>query len=53
MSEQKEYGYGYTSEGVVEKGAAPVLNYLPPVSKTYRPNIGLIGCGGITEHHLN
>ena len=32
--------------------AAPALDYLPPTPKRYRPLIGLIGCGVITEHHL-
>jgi predicted dehydrogenase len=32
--------------------AAPSLPYQPPAPKTYRPRIGLIGCGGITQHHL-
>jgi predicted dehydrogenase len=32
--------------------AAPALDYLPPVPKSFRPVIGLIGCGGITQHHL-
>lgn len=32
--------------------AAPALPYGPPAPKTYRPKLGLIGCGGITEHHL-
>lgn len=31
---------------------APQLPYKPRDPKTYRPNIGLIGCGGITQHHL-
>ncbi len=31
---------------------APELLYGPPMPKVYRPRIGLIGCGGITEHHL-
>ena len=31
---------------------APVLDYAPPHPKAYRPKLGLIGCGGITEHHL-
>jgi len=31
---------------------APELDYLPPTPKHYRPLIGLIGCGVITEHHL-
>jgi predicted dehydrogenase len=28
------------------------LPYLPRDPKSYRPKIGLIGCGGITEYHL-
>jgi predicted dehydrogenase len=32
--------------------AAPSLNYKPCNPKSYRPAIGLIGCGGITRHHL-
>ncbi len=31
---------------------APVLDYGPPGPREYRPKIGLIGCGGITEQHL-
>jgi predicted dehydrogenase len=32
--------------------SAPDLPYAPPAPVSYRPKIGLIGCGGITEHHL-
>ncbi len=32
--------------------AAPRLAYRPRDPKRYRPGIGLIGCGGITRHHL-
>ncbi|HEY0945978.1 MAG TPA: Gfo/Idh/MocA family oxidoreductase [Opitutaceae bacterium] len=32
--------------------AAPELAYAPPMPRQLRPRIGLIGCGGITEHHL-
>lgn len=31
---------------------APALPYQPPHPRQYNPCIGLIGCGGITEHHL-
>jgi predicted dehydrogenase len=31
---------------------APVLRYRPRDPRLYQPAIGLIGCGGITEHHL-
>ena len=32
--------------------AAPALPYHPPAPSGPAPKIGLIGCGGITEHHL-
>lgn len=32
--------------------AAPKLSYLPPRPKKYKPQIGLIGCGGISGAHL-
>lgn len=32
--------------------AAPEFPYAPPAPQTRAPKIGLIGCGGITEHHL-
>ncbi|MFM7182162.1 MAG: Gfo/Idh/MocA family protein [Verrucomicrobiales bacterium] len=32
--------------------AAPVFQYQPPAPKGPVPKIGLIGCGGITSHHL-
>jgi predicted dehydrogenase len=32
---------------------APRLPYQPRQPKSYRPKIGLIGCGGITESHLD
>lgn len=32
--------------------AAPELPYRPRDPVSYRPGIGLIGCGGITRHHL-
>src|SRR5689334_16948423 len=31
---------------------APELPYRPIGPRAYRPNIALIGCGGITEYHL-
>jgi predicted dehydrogenase len=31
---------------------APRLNYLPPQPSNFRPKIGLIGAGGISEYHL-
>ncbi len=32
--------------------SAPKLLYRPRDPKTYRPNIGMIACGGIAKHHL-
>jgi predicted dehydrogenase len=43
--------YDLSSSAVVA-AAAPVLAYEPPMPRRYRPRIGLVGCGGISEHHL-
>ncbi|MDF2440083.1 MAG: hypothetical protein JWN98_1067 [Abditibacteriota bacterium] len=43
--------YALTSQAA-GKTKAPALSYQPRDPKQYRPNIALIGCGGITEHHL-
>src|SRR5437016_2796554 len=32
--------------------AAPALGYRPRAPKTLHPRIGVIGCGGISAHHL-
>jgi predicted dehydrogenase len=49
-----EAGSGYGLSGAAAGGerAAPVLTYLPPRPRAYRPKIGVIGCGGISEYHL-
>lgn len=52
MSKEQDDGYGFTREGESGSMQAPELPYRPPVPKRYRPAIGLIGCGGITEQHL-
>ena len=44
--------YELTTEKDPQEVPAPDLPYRPPLPKTYRPKIGLIGCGGITIHHL-
>jgi predicted dehydrogenase len=43
--------YGIATVGATTQIPVPTLDYLPAAS-TYRPKIGLIGAGGITEHHL-
>jgi len=45
-------GYGKSEVPATKAVAAPALDYLPPRPRSYRPRIGLIGCGGIAEHHL-
>ena len=45
-------GYGLSAIAATGAVAAPVLPYLPPRPRAYRPAIGLIGCGGISEYHL-
>ncbi|MEM1211592.1 MAG: Gfo/Idh/MocA family oxidoreductase [Planctomycetota bacterium] len=47
-----ETDYELSGQGPAETVAAPELPYRPPVPKSYRPRIGLIGCGGISESHL-
>jgi predicted dehydrogenase len=44
------YGLGELSASGTVK--APVLPYTPADPISYRPGIALIGCGGITVHHL-
>jgi predicted dehydrogenase len=44
--------YGLSSVASSSTVAAPTLPYLPPRPRNYRPKIGLIGCGGISEYHL-
>lgn len=50
MSVDSEYGLGARSAG--KRIEAPKLPYKPRDPVHYRPKIGLIGCGGITVHHL-
>ncbi|GMV99594.1 MAG: hypothetical protein AMXMBFR84_07330 [Candidatus Hydrogenedentota bacterium] len=45
--------YGLSPQTSLRTIAAPDLPYRPQVPKNFSPDIGLIGCGGITEQHLN
>ena len=45
-------GYGLSQVEGAKEMAAPELAYLPRLPEGYRPKIGLIGCGGISEYHL-
>ncbi len=44
--------YGVSNATTGGATTAPVLTYLPPRPRHYRPRLGLIGCGGISEYHL-
>ncbi len=44
--------YGLSAKETTDAIAAPVLPYLPPLPRHYRPKIAIIGCGGISEYHL-
>ncbi|HLH54582.1 MAG TPA: Gfo/Idh/MocA family oxidoreductase [Verrucomicrobiae bacterium] len=49
-SEDCEYGL---SKQVHSAGiSAPEYDYLPRLPNTFRPKVGLIGAGGVTEYHL-
>ena len=48
-----EESYGKTTLRDAATVAAPDLPYQAPRPKSYAPNIGLIGCGGITSYHLD
>lgn len=39
--------------GTLKTVPAPELAYRPPLPKTYRPRIGMIGTGGISASHLD
>ena len=47
-----EKSYGFTAAQSADAVPAPEMPYRPRDPKNYRPNIGLIACGGITRTHL-
>jgi len=47
-----EKSYGFTAAQSAGAVPAPEMPYRPRDPKNYRPNIGLIACGGITRTHL-
>lgn len=53
MSETLADDYGLSKVAEAKRIAAPDLPYQPRESKSYCPEIGLIGCGGISAQHLN
>ena len=50
MSEEDDYGL--SPDKVAKVIEPPPVQYLPPSPKSYRPKIGLIGTGGISEFQL-
>ena len=52
MADEQDSGYGRGKSGAKGEVAAPDLPYQPRDPESYRPAIGLIGCGGISEMHL-
>ena len=48
----KEAAYTVAEQDSTRTFEAPDLAYRPPTPKNYRPRMGLIGCGGITQTHL-
>lgn len=52
MPEESENDYEISKKGPEAILDAPRLPYQPSDPKRYRPKIGLIACGGITENHL-
>ena len=51
-SSPQQEDYALQSRASTRPVEAPLLPYLPPRPQQYRPQIGLIGCGGITGDHL-
>lgn len=52
MSEPDADSYALKSATLVEV-PAPALPYQPPMPRSYRPRIGVIGAGGIVSAHLD
>jgi len=52
MSEQQSDGYGLSNVALADQIVAPELDYRPRDPVSYRPAMGVIGCGGISAHHL-
>lgn len=52
MSEPDADTYALKTTALAEV-AAPLLPYQPPMPRTYRPRIGVIGTGGIVSAHLD
>ncbi len=52
MTQANPVNYALQASAPETPGHAPDLPYRPPRPRAYQPRIGLIGCGGISAHHL-
>lgn len=52
MADSEDSGYGLSDVGESKAIDAPEYGYLPKMPEVYRPKVGLVGCGGISEYHL-
>ena len=52
MVDSEDSSYGLSDVGESNAIDAPEYEYLPAMPKSYRPKIGIVGCGGISEYHL-
>lgn len=52
MTAADDSEYGLSTLGAPALAEPPELDYRPPTPRAYRPRIGLMGAGGITEYHL-
>lgn len=52
MSQASSPNYALETAAPETATPAPDLPYRPPRPRRYQPRIGLIGCGGISAHHL-
>lgn len=52
MSDEPDRNYALAAGENLREIPAPELPYRPPRPRRYRPRLGLIGCGGISAHHL-
>lgn len=53
MNDHSEGSLESTTSSSDSLDALAALPYRPQNPKSYSPNIGIIGCGGITRHHLD
>lgn len=49
---EEEDDYGLSPSKEIVEIAPPAVDYKPAIPKSYRPKIGFIGTGGISEFHL-